>query len=80
MMKKFIAGATAFGASVLSVFAEGTSIIDTTNLATQVNQIKTDVTGFFSGTVGPVVLAILGGVFLIWLSFVIFRWIRRAAK
>lgn len=79
-MRKPIAIASAILAGASSVLAQSSSsIIDTTTLATSANQIKADLTTFLSGTVGPVVLAICGAGFLIWLGVKLFRWARKAA-
>lgn len=64
-----------------SVFAQSSStIIDTTQLATDANTVKTELTTFLTGTMGPVVLGIAGAGMIVWLTIKLFRWARRAAS
>lgn len=72
----------ALALSAPALFAQSTSgtIIDTTALEGDVGTIKSEITSFITGSVGPAVMGIAGAGFLIWLSLKLFRWARRAAS
>lgn len=64
-----------------NMMAQGTStILDTTQLAADATTLKTEITSFFSTSIGPFVMAVAGAAFLVTMAFVLFRWARRAAK
>lgn len=56
---------------------ESSNNFDLTSAASAATEIKTAVTGFFSSSVGPLVLGIGGAVFAVSMILVAIRWGRK---